>query len=620
MARPPKKVLELPTTSNASSNDYFIVEKVGATGNSTTSKIKKTDLFSDVPSEELLTSSEGASSVGYKLDATGSVDRRVNDRIVETIYASDFGVVGDGTTDNSEALSHAIKYAASKNEVFTGYRMGTAEIVLPEGVIRITESGILSDLGKVKRGGFKLRGQGQENTILWLDPDGTETDKWFYDNQATQRTWGTVFEDICFCGGTNWPSGNPTTDAGVGYSNINPNVKGFKFTGPGWESAQMFVRCKFSFLELVLHCEGSNNADQIRFDTCEYSKCHHLFYINNPQSLGISDIGGYASALYGDYLTYGPNALGGGGNFSKIAGSIIMLADDADNDGYLVRMEDGGPSTASAPILFTGVRVEARGTRAKIAIVSYATPAMIKFDSCSFLNTGASNKEVVDLGGYAQLKFDNCTFANQAAGKMQFKIRSSSRYGKNPHLAFIGSMVPIDIHDHILWEGGSGRITIDELCSTTTTGAYTNATAIACDRLGPDLNYFNSVSNRTKQRFTAPLAIANTIVNTTEYVLTIPPYSEIVEVWARIDANSSATTSNVQLHIGNDDKSVIYATSNTGQFKDGVFAYSSGIFKNVGTSSNDRNIRLWFTNGDGSAASSSINSAGAKLRSGVVWE
>jgi len=550
--------------------------------------------------------------------ASGAWVRRVDGAPYQAGW---WGVVADdGTINNDTALAAAIAFLPTAVPAFDGYREGMAELLLPPGVVRVTTSGILSNLGSgvIGRSGYKLRGHGPRSTILWMDGSGGGT-KWFYDNGATRRMTFAVFEDVGFYGGSDWHMGNPATDVGLPFSNLDTDVNGFKFTGPGSEDAHVFTRCDFGWLQQVAQWEGTNNADTNRFDHCNYWKCNNVFHINNLQSLSISDAAGYA-LIYGNYLTYGASAVGGG-NFRKSAGAIVMLADEAGVDAYALKIDQAGPGANCAPVIFDGVRFELRGTRAKLALLTtFYANSQTQFTGCSLLNTSTANKEIVELGGYQTLQFDKCSFMNQSTGRMQFKITSNARYMHNPHLIFRASQIPATIHDDVIWNGGSGKLSIDTLCSSGEIAAPTApiiCKAIACNRFGT--SKLNSTSNRSNQRFTASPVFADGILHNAEYVVELPPYAEIVEVWAKFEPNG-APASTYQIHIGNDDKSLTYATSPAQAFNLGGSVYTAGIFKNVASSSTDRNVRFWFSNGAGGAASSSVNASAIPLRAGVVYE
>jgi len=547
------------------------------------------------------------------LEDVAGLTRRMGDG--QPLYAAHFSLAADGVTDDSEALLAALAALKTRVAQFDGYREGMAELVLPAGVIRVTQSGIFSSIASIVRGGYKLRGQGAESTVLWLDPAGTGTEKWFYDNGPSACMSFAVFEDICFSGGTDWHVGSPVTNMGLTLSNLDPRIKGFRFTGPGTEDGHTFTRCKFQWLEQVAEWAGSNNADTTRFTGCHFVKNKHQFLISNPQSMSILDLGGY-TVNYGTYLKYG--ALGGG-NFNKIGGAVIQLEDELlTSDVFVLDTSAGGPAGSNAPLLFSGIRFEMRGSHGRLAKMTADLACYAKFDTCSLANSGTVDKDIIELGGSQRALLDGCQVHDQSTGASKFKITSTVRKGLNPHLVFTRCFLPSAIHDNIVWNGGLGRLTIDELCAQNTVGAGQMVVeAIACDILGTVVS--NSVSNRTQTRFTAPVA-NNAATNATgEYVITLPPYSEIVEVWAKVEPNGS-TAATVQIHIGNDDKSLTYATSAAAPFSGGLIAHAAGIFKNAGTVATNRKVRIWLSNGAGGTPSTSINTAQVPMRSGVVWQ
>ena len=79
-----------------------------------------------------LSSSTGSSLVGHIGTGTGSVARTVQSKLRDSINVKDFGVVGNGSTDDTTAIQAAIDYAGS---VGAGQ-----DVYFPRGVYRITAS------------------------------------------------------------------------------------------------------------------------------------------------------------------------------------------------------------------------------------------------------------------------------------------------------------------------------------------------------------------------------------------------------------------------------------------------------------------------------------------------
>jgi hypothetical protein len=88
-----------------------------------------------------------ASDVSFQFDYPGSVATTVSDRLSEVVYATDFGVVADGLTDDSAALANF--WSALNATTKTG--------VLPTGVIRCAAP-VIWDISLTSRGGVTVRG------------------------------------------------------------------------------------------------------------------------------------------------------------------------------------------------------------------------------------------------------------------------------------------------------------------------------------------------------------------------------------------------------------------------------------------------------------------------------
>ena len=67
-----------------------------------------------------LYASTGSSLVGYTLGATGATTTNVQAKLQQTISLKDFGAVGNGSTDDTTAITNAINYLNSNSCVLTG--------------------------------------------------------------------------------------------------------------------------------------------------------------------------------------------------------------------------------------------------------------------------------------------------------------------------------------------------------------------------------------------------------------------------------------------------------------------------------------------------------------------
>lgn len=81
---------------------------------------------------------QGASLVGYKLNATGSVGRTVYSKLTDFVSVKDFGAVGDGVTNDTAAIQAAITYVQTAKRRL--YVPGGTYIVT--GPISVSASGV----------------------------------------------------------------------------------------------------------------------------------------------------------------------------------------------------------------------------------------------------------------------------------------------------------------------------------------------------------------------------------------------------------------------------------------------------------------------------------------------
>ena len=575
----------------------------------------------------------GGQLVGYHALEPEAVGRTVSERLNDVVCVKDFGAVGDGVTDDTEAIRNALRALFIRSPLFVNFRAGSGRLYFPEGVYRITESGVLSNWPEWQRSNFVLQGAGSRNSILWLDPSALSGEAWFYDNFDSQRQWGMVCEDLCFAGGYDWQEAIPATGVGYGLANVSPLCNGFKLTGPGWESGFVLSRCEFRFLQMVFHTAGNNNADTHRFIGCATSKCINVNYINNPQSLSINWIGCYVDQIYGNFLEYGPNCNGGGGNFLMQGGAIIALPGGGDTTPhYVVRATAGGTSQSNAPVTFRDVRFELRGNYHGFAHATFGNTQVLA-SGCSFHNTGSVNKNLVTVGQYCVVRFEGTSFnKGDNGGNFTYQIGESGdgRLGKNAHLIFANSCL-IDpalfftTGSTVSWAGNGGRLTVDETCWGTDvpdTLSQPRIYAYATDTFGPTSltgeGQAASTKHRTRRQFEVSpfftqsnMAGASGLTGTT---VRIPPFSRIASVWVKIAAGIG-NASVVRCLIGNSDKSIIYASTPVGPQSAGHYTYAN-VHLPVGNDTNKRDIRFWFDDGAGGA--STANSS-IRVDGGVVY-
>lgn len=99
----------------------------------------------------------GDGMLGVKQSFTGAVPRTQHDKNAESISVKDFGVKGDGTSDDTVAFQLAIDSAYAANK----------ELLIPAGEY-ILDTLTVKSGNHFSKHGFSMRGEGVNSTVLWF--------------------------------------------------------------------------------------------------------------------------------------------------------------------------------------------------------------------------------------------------------------------------------------------------------------------------------------------------------------------------------------------------------------------------------------------------------------------
>jgi len=208
----------------------------------------------------------------------GAINRPINLKLAETVSVTDFGAIGDGTTDNTTAFQNAIAACGTSG----------AALFVPAGQYYLTNS--LTTPDAVSTGnGFIMYGEGLNSQLIF----NTTNDC------VKVTTTGTAFQnynvqikDLAFTNKTSTPRSfiwnNKPVDSyisGCFFSNatvsvgciINDNAYGltiekcifFRITGTGVFLAQAADLSTYSYVNSIINCDFSTVTNAIQVEGCD---------------------------------------------------------------------------------------------------------------------------------------------------------------------------------------------------------------------------------------------------------------------------------------------------------------------------------------------------------------
>lgn len=508
-----------------------------------------------------------------------------------------WGAVGDGATDDSDALAAAMAMVAHApfEERFEAQRA----LYVPPGTYRLTRSALLSDHVGEQRLSYRLHGAG-EASVLWLDPSAPGTSElWFYDNGAVARGSGHSYANLCFAGGRDWRALPPAYRAGL-FPNLAPRCRGFRFSGPYYESGHVFTDCSFRYLWQSIQISGSNNADSIRFLACDWQACVGHILLDNPQSFSISLVDPYVSLGFGTFVAWTANAQGAG-SFSCYGGQIVM-ADAAENggkqpgDSLLVDARAGAPTTGNAPVLFSGTRIELHAS-SRLFDIAAGSGAIFTFRDCAVLSTARKPKLTGRLAAnYCSVTIEDSAIYDQGGGGLDWVLDCALGYGMEGKLSIVRAIMPVDFLERVRFARRGGWLHVEGMRARFAPATEApHVTLYDCDRFADGYGQHGGRSVPVKAaRIDRGLAPDNRDGIVTQ----LPPGARLKAVMVRTQGGS---TTPYRVIVSNLDRATIYARSRPAPQNSGHVADSGLLLVAMTGSPDARQIRLWADDGNGGA-------------------
>ena len=201
-----------------------------------------------------------AASVTYNPAGTGAVVTTVQTKLRESVSVKDFGAVGDGTTNDRNALQAAITYASVNN----------IALYIPTGTYYVPNNSTSLSF----TGNLTMYGDGMYNSVLFYNDSVSASRLDFFTSTAAGNI---IFDNLCFS--SNWGSGG----------NYATNSQLIQLVTTATTSNAIVTNCRFTnsrFMSLVLSGFNSATVNACVFndgvaDGCRITGSQNVIVTNN---------------------------------------------------------------------------------------------------------------------------------------------------------------------------------------------------------------------------------------------------------------------------------------------------------------------------------------------------
>lgn len=445
-----------------------------------------------------------------------------------------------GSTDMTAALQAAIKVALTGASV-SGIG-DHAKVVFRRNVYAFTQDSPFSNPLTLNRG-IVFEGQGLASTQLKLITGGSA--KYFFKNTvaASQDYLFVTFRDLMFA-----------TDSVV-------NGNGFYMQADqGWD----WNRCWFYQMARVLEGNGSINGSEHKFFHCKITEIwNRVISFDNNQMLNIELHGCDVETIYGHifYLSSG-----GGGTLRVFGGSYIMDDDSTAVPKYLLYIDGGNVGANNNTFNFYGIQTELHSTNNRLVFKgSPSSSVNIVFADCSLQNTQGGVRELVDMtGGNLVFRGGNVppadTYRLRTTGTITWeRIGNAGSIVFDAVQFFVPNMAALMITDTY------GYVSARDCHYDAYDSGVATLNRYAVDF---DVNWFQTARGIGFPGLkTVCLKTQNQLWPYTgdgginDWTLNLPDGARIKNIYVFRPANGSGGAGNVQLAVGNGDKTTTYASS-----------------------------------------------------------
>lgn len=466
-----------------------------------------------------------------------SIARTQKSKNQDIVSVKDFGAIGDGVTDDSNAILAAI---ISVIKAAPGAYQTIKAIYFPAGNYLVKKNNLFADylytdygISNVVKTGLRMFGDGMFATSIILDTSDN-VEKWLFNNNdivdGKIKYKDTTFEDMSF------------TTTNTAYGN------GFKQWSTGQDKRFRFNACSFNF-GILLQTEGTGNADLNRFTNCSISVSQAVLVLNNHQSVA-------NRLLNCDVFTTGDFVrIYKGGSFWMSKGNLEMhnATGAAIVDHWLFKAEPThNMGQGNCEFNLSDVRMELQGVNKKLVSTpeDYLGQLAFSFSNVEIGTVQGGSREAVVVGIGTRVYFYNSILSSA----MRFRAIGTSTVSP------FGSLIEFNrcdrgvseepIHKRAVVEGTSSRIIAN--------GCFKQSASVGLTRRWAedfDFGWLNSAPNsvqpitKTMSLMVSKLSIPNSNTGI-EHRTTMPVGAFIKRIYLYKKEVAGAVGTSYQLHVG----------------------------------------------------------------------
>jgi len=488
-----------------------------------------------------------------------------------------FGADKTGVIDCTSAYQSAL--VSVSGNIYTGTN---PEVVFPSGIFEFQTDGGMTPPASFSSQSYTVTGAGIGKTLIRFNPPDVAGSYLYKNPSDSAKTKNSRFTGMLFLNAITTPA-----NGGCFYFQREQHLG--------------FTDCMWQSFNIDFYLAGTADGDSLRFYNCRWVYTGQaVFYFANSQAVVIELTNCNPEDIYGDVF-YVSSA--GGGSVHVYGGSWIMDDGGGTTTHYLINLASGS-GTTTPDFTFNSIKTEMNSVYTGfVKTANTGQPLIATFNDCNLSTTQGAARDMVDIFSSQMVKFNNCIIPAVLQVKFNSDVNSYAQGIAGGLVEFNGCSMPGDVT--ITRTGNYGVLRIRGAFYQPALSApyYKDGFALDTDDGWRTTSQTQHFSNLLKTAKIKGWGYWPTNGDTSGYSVTLPPNSLIKNIYVyKPQAGAIATA--FELHVGNGDRSVTYASSgsaaqNLAHTITKNFAVGAEI--DVGTDADDRVVRLWCDGGDAGA-------------------